>query len=80
VEEIGMARIRLKLMDGRYCVKMFGCVTARDLRRLERLCGPALERPVVPLTLRLAPSSSVDVVAQTYLERLVRRGAVLIAE
>jgi hypothetical protein len=75
-----MARIRLKLMDGRYCVKLFGCVTARDLRRLERLCGPALERPVVPLTLRLAPSSSVDVVAQTYLERLVQRGAVLIAE
>jgi hypothetical protein len=72
--------MRLTLVDGRYCVKMNGHLTGRDLRRLEHLCGPALERPVLPLTVRLGPSSSVDGAAQTYLERLVRRGAVLIQE
>lgn len=75
-----MARMRLKLIDGQYCVQMNGSITGRDLRRLERLCGPALVHPVVPLTLRLGPLSSVDVVARTYFERLVRRGAVVIAE
>ena len=75
-----MARMRLKLIDGRYCVNLYGCVTGRDLRRLERLCGPALEHPVVPLTLRLDRASSVDAAAEIYLERLVRRGAVVIAE
>ena len=75
-----MARMRLTLIDGRYCVRVRGSMTGRDLRRLERLCGPALERPVVPLTLQLRGSSDVDVAAQAYLERLVRRGAVLITE
>ena len=75
-----MARMRLTLIDGRYCVKVHGPMTGRDLRRLERLCGPALERPVVPLTLRLGRSSNVDLAAQSYLERLVRRGALLISE
>jgi hypothetical protein len=75
-----MARMRLTLIDGRYCVSVRGSMTGRDLRRLERLCGPALERPVVPLTVQFRRSSDVDVAAQAYLERLVRRGAVLITE
>ena len=75
-----MARMRLTLIDGRYCVRVRGSMTGRDLGRLQRLCGPALERPVLPLTLQLGRSSAVDVAAQAYLERLVRRGAVLITE
>lgn len=75
-----MARMRLKLVDGQYCVQMDGSITGRDLRRLERLCGPALERPIVPLTLRLGRLSSVDLVARTYFERLVQRGALVITE
>ena len=75
-----MAEMRLKVIDGRYCVTMSGSVTGRDLRRLERLCGPALERPVVPVTIRLGRSSTVDMSARTYFERLVQRGALLIAD
>jgi hypothetical protein len=75
-----MARMHLRLIDGQYCVSVRGSMTGRDLGRLERLCGPALERPVVPLTLRLQGASDVDIAAQAYIERLVRRGAVLVTE
>ena len=75
-----MAQMRLRVVDGRYCVTLIGAVTGRDLSRLERLCGPALERPVVPVTIRLGPSSTVDMSARTYFERLVQRGALLIAD
>jgi hypothetical protein len=72
-----MARIWMKAVGGRYLVTMSGHLSARDLRRLEQLCGPALEQPTLPLTLRLKPAVSIDAPAQAYLHRLVERGAVL---
>ena len=72
-----MARISVKSAAGRYLVTMSGHLSGRDLRRLERLCGPALEQRMLPLTLRLKPASSVDLPARAYLEHLVERGAIL---
>jgi hypothetical protein len=72
-----MARISMKSVEGRYLVTMSGHVSARDLRRLEQLCGPALEKATLPLTLRLKAAISIDRPAQAYLHRLVERGAVL---
>ncbi len=74
-----MARMRLTSAEGRYCVTLRGQLAAQDLRRLEQLCGPALEQRTAPLTLRLKVTS-VDNPARTYLERLVRRGAMLVIE
>ena len=75
-----MARMRMMLVPGGYLVAMSGHVAARDLRRLERLCGPALEQPRLPLTLRLSRSSTLDLSAQAYFDRLVRRGAVVVSD
>lgn len=59
---------------------MTGKLTSRDLGRLERLCGPALEQESVPLTLRLTRASTIDGPARAYLARLVARGAVLLMD
>lgn len=73
-----MARMSRRSIDGRYCITVSGHVSSRDLGRLERLCGPALEYEKLPLTVRLTPASTIDPAAQAYLGRLVRRGAVLL--
>jgi hypothetical protein len=75
-----MAKMRLTSTAGRYSVTVTGHLAAQDLRRLERLCGPALEQPTAPLTLRLKSVTSVDDPARTYLNRLVQRGAVLVVD
>ena len=72
-----MARISVKSDEGRYLVTMSGHLSGRDLRRLEQLCGPALEQRTLPLTLRLKPATSVDLPARAYLERLIERGAIV---
>lgn len=73
-----MARMLKKTLDGRYIVRIKGQMSAQDLRRLEKLCGPALEQKTIPLTLLFERPSSIDESARAYLERLVERGAVLV--
>lgn len=70
-----MARMHLKSVDGRYVVSLSGSLSGRDLRRLEQLCGPALEQPTIPLTVCLNSETSMDRSAQAYLDRLEARGA-----
>ena len=72
-----MARMSVKVVGGRSVVTIRGQLAPRDLRRLEHLCGRALEQPKAPLTLRLTQASANDQVVQTYLDQLVRRGAVV---
>ena len=72
-----MARMSVKTACGRYCITLSGHLSSRDLRRLEQLCGPALEQQTTPLTLRLTRITSADQSAQAFLDRLVQRGAVL---
>ena len=75
--EVSMARMHVKSMGGRYVVSLSGSLSGRDLRRLERLCGPALEQPTIPLTLCLSSRIAIDRSAQAYLNRLEARGAVV---
>lgn len=75
-----MARMRLTSAAGRYCITVSGRLAAQDLRRLEQLCGPALEYRTPPLTLRLTSMTSLDDPARAYLNRLVRRGTLLVIE
>lgn len=62
-----------------YLVTMSGCMTARHRRRLEKLGGPALERPAAPLTVRPSASIKLDD-SPKLLEHLVARGALLVLE
>jgi hypothetical protein len=61
--------------QGRYVVTIHGEFSAKDLRRLERLCGPAFEQRELPLMLKFAPGARVDPATRVLLGRLVARGA-----
>jgi predicted RNA polymerase sigma factor len=69
-----MARLRVRSAKGQYRVTVSGKFGGRDLRRLEHVCGPALEQPRPPLTVRLAADTTVDDIARAYLDRLMKRG------
>jgi hypothetical protein len=69
--------MRVKSADGRYFVTVTGQLRGRDLGRLERACGPALEHRRPPLTVRLA-STVIDEPAKRYLERLTERGVTVL--
>lgn len=73
-----MARMRVIAVNGRYQVTVTGSLQGRDLRRLEHACGPALEQAQPPVTVRLASGTSMDAAAHAYLDRLMRRGAVVL--
>ena len=72
-----MARMRVKSAEGHYFVTVTGQLRGRDLGRLERACGRALEHQRPPLTVRLAAPVS-DGPARRYLERLAERGAIVL--
>jgi membrane-bound ClpP family serine protease len=72
-----MARIRVTRRDNAYCVSLRGRLSARDLGRLERACGRALEQPRAPLTLELDEAGGMDDAARRFLHRLVERGALI---
>lgn len=69
--------MRVKSADGRYFVTVTGQLRGRDLGRLERACGRALEHQHPPLTVRVA-SGVTDEPAKRYLERLAERGATVL--
>jgi hypothetical protein len=69
--------MRVKTANGRYFVTVTGQLGGRDLGRLERACGPALEHQHPPLTVRLA-AGVIDEPARRYLERLTERGATVL--
>jgi hypothetical protein len=70
--------MKVRSAEGRYNVVVTGRLGGRDLRRLERACGPALEHQHPPLTVRLATIESIDAPARAFLDRLVGLGAVLL--
>lgn len=75
-----MARIRAKGEGDRQCVSISGRMTGRDLGRLERVCATTFEQRHLKLTLRIAAGTALDEPARAYLERLTRRGAVVLFE
>jgi hypothetical protein len=76
--DLRMAKMKVTSDEGRYQVTVTGNLGGRDLRRLERACGPALEQPRAPLTVRLASVAAIDQSARAYLDRLMQRGAVVL--
>lgn len=70
-----MARIIAKRLRDGYRVRIAGRLSAADLRRLERACGPALERHHVSLAINVSAVTAVDAAADAFLARLVERGA-----
>ena len=73
-----MARMRATSVGDRQCVTISGHLTGRDLRRLEQICGSSLEQERLRLTLRLRPGSDMDTPARAFVERLTRRGAIVL--
>jgi hypothetical protein len=72
-----MARISRVTDRGRYRISIQGPLGARDLGRLERICGKALEMRELPLDIELSATAAVDEVARLFLQRLAARGAVI---
>ena len=75
-----MARISVTEADGRYRVSVRGRLSALDLQRLERACGPALEHKEVPLKLLLRGVTSIDEAASAFLDNLQARGALVVRD
>ena len=73
-----MARITSKRLRDGYRVRIAGRLCATDLRRLERACGPALERHNVALAINVSAVTAMDAAANAFVERLVERGARLV--
>lgn len=78
-----MARINLTdLGDPRagdtYFVSVTGRLGRGDLKRLQAVCGQALERPTPLLEVRLTDATAIDPDARAFLERLRARGAIII--
>jgi hypothetical protein len=73
-----MARMRVRSAQGRYQVTVTGKLAGRDLRRLEHVCGSALEQPRPPLTVRLGAVVAIDDSAKAYIDRLIQRGALVL--
>jgi hypothetical protein len=71
-----MARISSVSNRGRYRVSIHGPLGVRDLGRLERVCGKALEMRDLPLDIELSAISDLDDAARLFLQRLVARGVV----
>ena len=79
-----MARITVTVVHphagagDRYYVSVTGRLSRRDLRRLERACGRAMEHQTLPLEIHIAESDDVDPAVLFVLERLRARGAVVV--
>ncbi|MGH2437454.1 MAG: hypothetical protein ACRDFA_10710 [bacterium] len=78
-----MARITVTVQGDRragdwYYVSVTGRLSRRDLRRLERACGRAMEHCAPPLEIRIADPVDIDPPARFFLERLRARGAIVV--
>jgi hypothetical protein len=72
-----MAHISVTAKNSRRIVTVQGDLTAADLQRLERACGPALERQSPELELVIRNGVIGDSAAQAYVARLRARGVVV---
>jgi len=70
-----VARIRVRVHEGRLHVVVSGPLCAADLRDLERACGPALEQRDLALDVEATNVSAFDEAARLFLVGLTRRGA-----
>lgn len=70
-----MARIRrYRSARGTY-IKVSGRLTAGDMGRFERACGPALTTPEMALVIDMTGVTETDRMADALVRRLAQRGA-----
>jgi anti-anti-sigma regulatory factor len=72
-----MARIKAVKRATPMTVVVVGRLSARDLRRLEHICSPALVAAHADLILDMRRVTQVDAVAAAMLNRIAARGAVI---
>lgn len=72
-----MARISAVQRHAITVVTVSGSLCARDMRRLEHACSPALTTAQVQLTVDLTRVTDVDRAAEALLKRMVTRGALI---
>jgi hypothetical protein len=70
-----MATITSRVVQGKSLVVVRGRLQAKDLRRLERACGRALEQRDLALEVRLTDAEVGDEPSRLFLQHLMRRGA-----
>ena len=70
-----MARIRAYRRVGGMHVKVTGRLTAADMGRFERACGPALMTHAVALDIDLSEVTEADRTAEAFMRRMADRGA-----
>ena len=70
-----MARISVARIGDISRITLKGRLGVGDLKRLERVCGSALQQKLVPLELDIQQMISIDDAAEAYVEKLRVRGA-----
>ena len=71
-----VASISVRVRQRKRRVTVRGHLTAADLRRLERACGPALEHRELLLELRVGDVADLDEPCRLFFSSLSKRGAV----
>ena len=72
-----VARIATSYKNRKYRVSVRGPLSFRDLARLERACGAALEEHEPPLEVHLKAVSSIDEASRMFLRQLTKRGVLI---
>lgn len=72
-----MAQIMTSAAGSLHRISIQGALSFKDLRELERACGPALEHARLALEIHLDGVTDIDESARVYLDRLARRGAII---
>jgi hypothetical protein len=72
-----MARIHATTRGWNTVVTVSGQLGARDMRRLEHACAPALTCARLALVVDVTGVHDIDAVAERLLQRMVLRGAVI---
>lgn len=75
-----MAQIQTSATGGMRRISIQGVLSFKDLRKLERACGPALEHARLALEIHLDGVTQIDESARVYLDQLARRGAVIMGQ
>lgn len=73
-----MATFARRMTKGRWRIAVRGALRVTDLRRLERVCAPALEQYPVPLDIEVDTLQALDEPSRRFVVCLLRRGAALV--
>jgi anti-anti-sigma regulatory factor len=73
-----MAQIRASTREQNTLVTVRGRLGARDMRRLEHACSPALTSAHLALVVDVTRVTDMDAAARAHLQRMASRGALIL--